>query len=475
MPSHKSTSKPGADAHGRGGEVWRQNYEEEEEEGAEVRKQVNAKLVTRGSYPLRNYEWLGVWHLCELSWRMGDLGRRDVDELVEGILKDRQGLQNVQLPDETIQRPSAETVMPKEEHREATRLRAEAVAALVAEEMAADPGVQTFRTDVLGGQVLKEDQLVEWLRQQRRKEVFPDLWLTNSVVPRGEGESAGVRAALQQRYDNLPRDEQGNLLPVSITVTLDPLQIWRQVDSRVLTCAVWGPEANDRDVYRCATTAGGVLERLRRLGERLAVLCTWSEEEAVRFVLTGVDPSMPRMQSSLLRTAHTVQIELKVDPAVSPKDVADYYREVRGLIINRTREASKEKLPRLVLFTVRRPRARGETWQAYMRRWNEEWGSEQPDWVYRRYETFARDCVRAREDLLNLRHIVPHWERVFPRAASATPRPAAESRGGAPNRVYNGVSTHRHGPKGHREQRIDRHLLRGSGEMEASGQGKAQQ
>lgn len=408
MPQHKSESKHEAGANRHEADLRRRRGEEEEEVGADLRRLLDAKLAKRGRPLLNDLEWGYIWYLYETEWVIGDLDKdSNVDRLVREIL---------------VSRRSQRAAPPKEEqHHAPIELREEAVAALLAEEMGADPEVQAFRVQTLGGQLLEEDQVIVWLQQQEAAQISPDLWLTDSAVPPDHGERALVRAALDERDDDLPHDARGNLLPLSITVTLDPLQIRQQVARRHLTCTVWNPETEQYHDYRYAT-ADGVLEWLRRLGERLVADCTWKEGEAVYFVLTGIAPFMPRIRDRLLWSPRILRIQLTVDPAVPPSEVADYYRLLRGsLIALKTRKRNMkrlgeafnlinprarkhdEKYLRLALFTVEQPRGQGETWRKYMARWNEAWQAQHPDWAYWRYETFERDCARVRRGLLEPR------------------------------------------------------------------------
>lgn len=285
-----------------------------------------------------------------------------------------------------------------------------AAAVILAAEVAEYPGVQGFRADVLGGRLLDEDHLVEWLQQRAREEIFPDLWLTNSVVPVGHGEA--VLAALEKRYGDLPRDERGDPLPLSITITLDPRRIWQQVSPRYLRCTVRDPGTKQRYVHQCPTSVDGTLEWLRGYGEALAALCSWSEPEAVRFILTGITPHLPRIRHSTRFSHETVRVQITVDPAATPDDVKEYYQRVRKPMISRTRTHDAKHMV-LALFTEQDPRREREPWREYLRRWNQTWGADHPGWVYSADQDvhFARDCRHVREHVrwLDCKVPIPRW------------------------------------------------------------------
>jgi|GEM_PF-6151250 len=355
----------------------------------EIRRKVDAKL---GNRPVNDFEWASL-QLQVFEVQMDAL---TIDELVAEIQEARQRVEAPVKLGRTHKKPDV--------RHSPLGLREEVLAAIVAKNAAMHQRVQQLRTQVLNNQLLEDDQVLAWLKAQEEKEGHPDLWLTNSVVPASS--ILAVLAALEKRYDDLPHDAEGNLLPLSLTVTIDPRHIKPNLSPRYLDCIVRDPETGQYETYTCNTKAGGVLEALRRTGEHLARVCSWVESDAVRFILTGIPPAVPRISSSVSYSSWKMRIHLTIDPDATPREVMEYYRAEREPMISRTR-ALTEKHLRLVLFTIRQPRTDGETWREYMIRWNQTYRKQHPDWTYTQDTNFARDCTQAREHLEHPDYRVP--------------------------------------------------------------------
>ena len=86
---------------------------------------------------------------------------------------------------------------------------------------------------------------------------------------------------------------------------------------------------------------------------------------------------------------------MTVDPALSPREVADYYRERREEIVGKRHRDLSEKHMQLALSAATRPE--GQTLGQSMEIWNQE----HPDWSYKAVTNFGKDCKNALRRLLH--------------------------------------------------------------------------
>jgi hypothetical protein len=143
---------------------------------------------------------------------------------------------------------------------------------------------------------------------------------------------------------------------------------------------------------------------LKRLSLDLVRRYTWTEAQAVVYTLTDIPPLILAARASARgsRAARSLpalaRIELTVDPALSPKEVAVLYRRVRAVtgVGARHRELS-EKHIQLALFGAE-PAQDGRTWAVRMAEWN----AAHPDWAYGVASNFAHDCLQAQRRLLDV-------------------------------------------------------------------------
>ncbi|HEV2582222.1 MAG TPA: hypothetical protein VGT44_15305, partial [Ktedonobacteraceae bacterium] len=145
------------------------------------------------------------------------------------------------------------------------------------------------------------------------------------------------------------------------------------------------------------TADGGVLERLRRLSDRLAEKYKWQHGQATAFVLTGGVPLISPIIITVSTNSRPLfsRIMLDVDPALSPKELILYYRRNRRKTLTARHRNLSEKHMQLALFDSRRPKA--ETWVIKMDEWNK---IHQTEWRYKKVSNFAHDCKQARRRLL---------------------------------------------------------------------------
>jgi hypothetical protein len=152
---------------------------------------------------------------------------------------------------------------------------------------------------------------------------------------------------------------------------------------------------------REAAAEGGVLDRLRHLGEDLVRSYDWEAAAATLFVLTGRIPLIQPLVLKFTWSAATFKrrvVELSVDPAVSPAELAKQYGVLRSKLISgqRVRPLSDKHL-QLASFLAEKPT---ESWASRLHRWNKAF----PKWKYIHASNFRRDALKARERVVG--HVV---------------------------------------------------------------------
>jgi hypothetical protein len=175
--------------------------------------------------------------------------------------------------------------------------------------------------------------------------------------------------------------------------------LWEAVQHVYQPNVMYAKEGDDRDTGML-TRAGGVLDRLRVLSERLAEAYRWTRAQATLFVLTGLPPLVASLTADpIAREDLPVlsRITLWIDPTLSPAEVAERYSAVRRWLLNESKERQRdvtEKHARLALFAAEQPRQ--TTWAIRMAEWNRA----HPEWPYTEVSNFTRDCLQAQRRLV---------------------------------------------------------------------------
>jgi hypothetical protein len=146
----------------------------------------------------------------------------------------------------------------------------------------------------------------------------------------------------------------------------------------------------------CLTSAGGLLEELREISEELSRHYLWHPAQATMFVLTAAVPSVPwfSIKYSLGFPTAVSRVELTIDPAMSPVEVAAEYRRIRQSVVKGRPRALSEKHLQLASFTA--DMEESDPWEARRTGWNKEY----PRWRYDDLNNFRRDCRQAAKRLL---------------------------------------------------------------------------
>lgn len=250
----------------------------------------------------------------------------------------------------------------------ATSERREAVLSMImASRASQDEELASFRQDVLGKRLLRAAEVEGWIKNVARNQGRATTW---------------VKAPVEWTWKPKRKQIRRRVMPFDLNGARLNYEMLRYLSV-------------DGEVRGELTTAEGVLERLRRLSERLAARYGWSEAAATSFILSGETPLCAAIRYRV-RTSSTVpartRLVLEIDPALPPPVVAAFYREVRRSLVKRVRSLSAKHL-RLAQFSVESPVG---SWVQRMAAWNRN----NPNHRYDVVGLFRRDCERAVERLV---------------------------------------------------------------------------
>ena len=253
-----------------------------------------------------------------------------------------------------------------------------ALSRLLALEALREPEVIQFKETYLGGGFLDWEKIKEWIEAKAEAEGEHSTYI-EVVVPPG----AEVRPSASG-------------LRIESSVPLAELATEGGIKAKFLTYGVPG----DRWVKHTPVRAGGVLDELRKVCERLARDYRFTPDQACVLVLCGVTPYMVGVRAQTeVQSAHPAasRICLEVDPVVAPVEVQKRYSDIRQKLLKGSYQPLRDKHLRLAVFAAeRRPPAK---WAQVMDEWNREYPSE----TYDTDTIFARDCTAAQRRLLRPR------------------------------------------------------------------------
>ena len=258
------------------------------------------------------------------------------------------------------------------------RQRRYALSRLLALEAERNPEVMSFRARHLEGGLLGWEQVEEWIKERAQTDGGHSQYV-EMVLPAG--------ATLKPTLSGLVAES---------SALLRDLQIEGGVKAQTLKYGLPG----EKWVKVAPVRAGGVLDELRKLADRLADSYSWTKDQATVFVLTKVTPYMVGIRvETEIQTEHPAasKIRLEIDPVVAPQEVLKAYSELRQQVLKGTYRPLREKHLKLAVFAAeRRPPAK---WAQVMRAWNDE----HPEYEYEKETVFARDCTAAQRRLLEPR------------------------------------------------------------------------
>jgi hypothetical protein len=254
--------------------------------------------------------------------------------------------------------------------------RKEAVSLLLAESAVSREDVRRFRKVRLGEILLKQDKVESWVKSQVEADGPRTLWL-----------SVGLPAGREIV------DEEGQPV-LKPGIRIDKLEHW-STDIRLLDYGV----PSDSWVRRVPTCASGVLEELRQLSDRLAAEYGWQSGQASVFVLTGATPLIDLSVTDYVinnKYPPASRLHLKLDPALSPAQVAKIYRQSRAQLLRTRYRNLSVKHTTLAAFSALRDQK--ERIADLRMAWNKKY----PKWKYEEDRNFWRDVNKAKKRLLTL-------------------------------------------------------------------------
>jgi hypothetical protein len=284
----------------------------------------------------------------------------------------------------------------------------ESVSEAIAEIVRQKKEVQSFRSDVLNGQLLRPEEVEPWIEAHRKDATY---W--HAVI---------VRLKPDFKFDD--RGEL-QLKPLLTSVEPDNIERFANVDS--LDYAKPGSDW----VHRVPIGRDGTLRVLHELSKDLATYFHWQEAQATVFVLTDLTPVIDTETISaspppwvtlpyggMEPLACLVRVTLKIDPMITPEELAKKYAVVRNRLLVKKPRALSEKHLALAVFAAKHPVLNRDAM--------EQWARESPQWSYQRVSLFVRDARTARSRLL---HRSPVGVFGTLRRAKAQPRGDTEPRG----------------------------------------------
>lgn len=325
-----------------------------------MNKDIRAALEKSMDHPLPDRTWTYLTNEGKatkvasgergLDWLEQEVWK--LDGAVEGKLFD--GRNRIErLTGEVVKRRRAELIGDRNE----------ALSILHVQEARKDPDVVAWRGDLLGGKLLKPDQVEPWILEQSVRDVKGTRYLLFDVPYDGKvnfmdgtlnpalrlsKHAGGYRSSRGILYYGMPGDIEARIV---------------QVEHR------------------------GILDRLRILGESLSDRFGWGKAEATIFLLTDFVPRFNPIRVSMSGRP-SLRITITVDAVVSPREVLNAYKAARFSAQGRVRTLTRKHLT-LAVFTM--GREADEPVSKQMAAWNRSY----PSHKYSSEGNFRRDSRAA--------------------------------------------------------------------------------
>jgi hypothetical protein len=317
--------------------------------GSEVRPDVWRTLVRKG-----HVEEIMLDTTYQMAERLEDLAEmyKDYEEQMEA-----EGGRGGAKSPETIQESPPDG-------------RLEALSRIIAARVTQQPKIVQFRRDVLGDRLLAPEEIGEWISRTAEADGKPTVWLSVALP---DGTPTRPEWAALDALASLSEEEKASL------------HIYRKPE----TLQYYGPD--NEGPFTVNIRLGGTLWRLKLL--TIPLRLWWTEPGAATFILTGVEPRIPKSRVKIEEWApHYRRVVLNLDPRLSGQEVASLYNEARqGLFQGRDKPMSEKHLA-LAVFVAERAAQEG-TWMDLLTVWNQTY----PEWSYPtdRWQNFNRDARNA--------------------------------------------------------------------------------
>lgn len=316
------------------------------------RPAIDKELHQSGDQPCSDAEW--QWLDTQGHIRRISVGKME-PQAVAAVIRQ---LRAIYASHERPRPVSSE--MQKVQSSAVRKAREELIAFLLSELAGRFHTVVGFRQQVLGGKLLRIDEVDSWIRERAQSE-RPTVWVEFAVLP----------------------EEQQLEKPFVLQYPSE-----HDFKTRWLWYAL--PSSAAKSVR---TGAGGILEHLRDVSEYVAYQTGLNEANASTFVLTGETPPFYSCEKEISLASVDMcsalnRINLSLDPTLSPREVAEIYRGLRKQVFTGRFRAMSEKHIRLALFTWKRG---NESLKEALSAWNKLYRK----WRYRQESNFGRDRLAA--------------------------------------------------------------------------------
>ncbi|WP_273000757.1 hypothetical protein [Hydrogenibacillus schlegelii] len=268
----------------------------------------------------------------------------------------------------TSRAPKEETLPPDE--------RLLALSEVLSIRAARRPDVQAFRHEVLGGHLIRPEDIPAWIKERHAQDGEHRVFLTVTVVVPAEN-LPGLPAVDASAQDLLTAAQQA-------------VAVCRPVSFKEELKLLYFPNGANDAFETVPISYGGVLWRLKKIAESLEQEYGWHEAQTVSFVLSGTVPFLSRGMVGYRWRKIGPRITLELDPRLSRTEVARIYSRWRGRLFQGADKPIERKAARLAVF-AEEYRDSGLSWRELMAVWNRQY----PEWPYHTAVHFARDCQLA--------------------------------------------------------------------------------
>ena len=249
-----------------------------------------------------------------------------------------------------------------------------ALAQVFAFEAADDPAVRLFREEILRGSLVEWENVEQWVDDQSSLDGPPTKWVT---LPIDSEERVPVSRS------GRPPQKGESVIEGNVTHYANRSRMQLAFPGR-----------NNWVQYR-PVHAGGVLDWLRIIAQKLSRRYGWKEADATGFVLSDAHPSLSRISTEIPSpwpwSKARRAVNLRIAFWATPEDVAGIYRELRNQILEDDPKPRALSKPRATLGVFAFQHRSGHTWDEAMTLWNERKLGPQ----YEDPRVFTRDARQA--------------------------------------------------------------------------------
>jgi hypothetical protein len=301
-----------------------------------------------------------IWQYAQDQRMVSDVihGEADCDWLVGQI----QRLQALGSP--TPQRPIE--LNRRERRTKGIPSRQDAISYYVAEQARGDPRVKAYRQTFLEGKLLSIEQVEPWIQRQNEQHPY-----RHAVIVR------------------LPAGTTPNL-DLTLTPPLKTVTHFENLERvRFIEYVRFGRSG----VQRLPAPRDGPIGALYDLANSLAGTYRWQKAQASGFVLTDLTPDIE--DRAVFFEDHELgvlaRIHMVVDPAYTPSEIAQIYKQQRAQVLRKRGKGLSEKHTQLAILVLHQPELDRNT----LRNWNLQY----PRWAYARIGLFRKEALRAHKRL----------------------------------------------------------------------------